>query len=80
MLCTFRGKRQAHHKRIYLRQTDCDVPTVDGEESLDVDDYAPLLLLARFQSPQYSGRFEVSQIEVVGGAGMGEERPLRAAD
>ena len=50
---------------------------MDCEEPLDVDHYP---LFARSQSPQCSGRLEVREAEAVRGAGVGEQRPLRAAD
>ena len=51
-----------------------------GEESLNVDYYPLSLIFARSQSPQDSGRLEVREAEAVRGAGVGEQRPLRAAD
>ena len=69
----FRAERQEKHTVTYLRQPNRDVPAVDGEEPLDVDDNAFLLpFAARLESPQDSGRLEVCQAEVVGGARMGE--------
>ena len=65
---------------IYLSQANRDVPTVDCEESLDVDHNPLSLLLARSQSLQDPGRLEVREAEVVCGAGVGEQRPLSAVD
>ena len=64
----------------YLSQANRDVPTVDGEEALDIDHYTLPFLFSRSQSPQYSGGLEVREAEVVCGAGVGEQRPFRAAN